>query len=210
MKKQALSIGYMFLLTVIFASLVSAVKSMNDKKIAGNQIAKLQRYVLQVLDIPIAEGISESDLALQYAARIREVSVEDKTVYVGYEEDGRTVRGYAVPVGGPGFWGPIEGLVGVTPDASKVMGVAFSKHSETPGLGGRITEGWFTGQFKGLPLFPIEGGNKIFYLTPEGTPKGPHDLDAITGATNTSAAVEAFLNRDLDLFLREIWSSLGE
>ena len=210
MKKQALSIAYMFLITLFFASLVSAVKFLNEKKIETNQIVKLQRIILKVLDIPVRETISNDDLAQLFTAQIKDIQIDQKALYIGYEPDGRTIQGYAVPVGGPGFWGPIEGLVGITPDATKVLGLAFYKHNETPGLGGRITEDCFSDQFKGLPLHPIEGGQNIFYLTVEGTQKGPNELDAITGASNTSSAVEVFLNQDLDYFLRELWGSIEE
>ncbi len=44
----------------------------------------------------------------------------------------------------------------------------------------------------------------------EGTQKAANELDAITGATNTSSAVEVFLNQDLDYFLRELWGSIEE
>jgi len=210
MKKQVLSIVYMFLITLFFASLVSAVKFFNEAKIETNRIVKLQRIILKVLNIPVQEAISNDDLTRLFTAQIKDIQIGQKTLYIGYEQDGRTIRGYAVPVGGPGFWGPIQGMVGVTPDATKVLGLAFYKHSETPGLGGRITEDWFSGQFKGLPLYPIEEGQNIFHLTPEGTQKEVHELDAITGATNTSSAVEAFLNQELDYFLKELWGSIEE
>ncbi len=210
MKKQALSIVYMFLITLFFASLVSAVKFLNEAKIETNRIVKLRRIILEVLDIPVREAISIENLMRLFTAQIKDIQIGQRTLYIGYEEDGRTIRGYAVPVGGPGFWGPIQGMVGVTPDAAKVIGLAFYKHNETPGLGGRITEDWFSAQFKGLPLYPIEGGQNIFYLTVEGTQKGANELDAITGATNTSSAVELFLNQELDFFLRELWGSIEE
>lgn len=210
MKKQALSILYMFLISLFFASLVSAVKFLNEARIETNQIVKLQRIILKVLDIAIQEDISNDELARLFTAQTKSIQINQKNLYIGYEQDGRTIRGYAVPVGGPGFWGPIEGMVGITPDAAKVLGLAFYKHNETPGLGGRITEDWFSGQFKGLPLYPIEGGQNIFYLTPEGAQKEPNDLDAITGASNTSSAVEDFLNQELDYFLKELWGLIEE
>ncbi|MFC2161199.1 FMN-binding protein [Acidobacteriota bacterium] len=208
MKKQAQSIGYMFLITLFFGSLVSAVKFLNQEKIEIHQIVKLQSIILEVLDIPVRETLSPDELALLFEAQIKEIQIGGKTLYIGYEKDGRTIRGYVVPVGGPGFWGPIEGLVGITPDATKVLGLAFYKHNETPGLGGRITEDWFSNQFKGLPLHILEGGKNIFHLTPQGKQKGSNELDAITGATNTSSAVEVFLNQELDYFLRELWGSI--
>jgi len=210
MKKQALSVIYMFLITLFFASLVSAVKFMNDKKIERNQTMKLQTIILQVLQIPIPEQITEEELSRLFVDRVKEIDVENRILYIGYEESSQVIQGYALPVGGSGFWGPIQGMVGITPDATRVLGIAFIKHTETPGLGGRITESWFTGQFKDLPLYPIEGDQYIFYLKPEGTAQASNELDAITGATNTSSAVETFLNQDLDHFLTNLWGSIEE
>lgn len=210
MKKQALSVVYMFLITLFFASLVSAVKFLSEAKIEFNQEIKLQRIILEVLTIPVEQGTSDESIMQLFKKRVKSIEVGQKTLYVGYEEDGRTILGYALPVGGPGFWGPIQGMVGIDPHATKVLGLAFYKHSETPGLGGRITERWFTDQFKGLPLHPIEGNRNIFYLKPEGTGKAANELDAITGATNTSSAVETFLNQELDFFLKKLWGSIEE
>ncbi len=210
MKKQALSVVYMFVITLFFASLVSAVKLMNDERIERNQTIKLQQIILQVLQIPAEEHMTEDDLSRLFTGRVKEIDVEDRILYIGYEEDGQTIRGYALPVGGPGFWGPIQGMVGISPDATRILGIAFIKHSETPGLGGRITESWFTDQFKDLPLHPIHGDQNIFYLKPEGTAQASNELDAITGATNTSSAIEAFLNREMDFFLKKLWGSIGE
>ena len=99
-------------------------------------------------------------------------------------------------------------MVGVDSEGSRILGIAFYQHSETPGLGGRITEKWFTDQFKGLRLFPIVDDKKIFYLKPKAIASGPNELDAITGATRTSTAVETFLNTELDTFVKEFWKKL--
>jgi len=208
MKKQVLSVVYMFLITLFFASLVSAIKLLSEQKIELNQTIKLQQIILRVLQIPAEEQMAEEELSRFFTDRVKEIDVQGKTLYIGYEEDGQTILGYALPVGGPGFWGPIQGMVGVNPQATKVMGIAFIKHSETPGLGGRITERWFTDQFKELPMHPIAGDQNIFYLKPEGTARASNELDAITGATNTSSAVETFLNQELDNFLRNLWGKI--
>jgi Na+-transporting NADH:ubiquinone oxidoreductase subunit C len=200
----------MFAISIVFASLVSAVKNLNEKTIASNQAMKLQRIVLKVLNIPIDKNMSDTNISGLFFERIKSIEVGERILYTGYEEDGYTIRGYAFPVGGPGFWGPIQGMVGVDPQATKILGIAFHKHSETPGLGGRITEDWFSNQFKDLPLHSIESDRKIFYLKPAGTGGAPNDLDAITGATNTSAAIESFLNYELDYFLKELWTRVVE
>ena len=208
MKKRLFSILYMFLITLCFTSMVSAVKYFNEARIKRNETLKLQKIILKVLNIPIKKEISDTELVELFESRVKSIEVRHINIYVGYEADGETIRGYAFPVGGPGFWGPIAGMVAVDPKASKILGLAFSKHSETPGLGGRMTEDWFTNQFSGLPIYPIEGAKKIFYLTPAGTKEAPNELDAITGATGTSRGIQAFLNRDLDHFLRNLWTAL--
>ncbi|MGD8986017.1 MAG: FMN-binding protein [Desulfobacteraceae bacterium] len=208
MKKRFFSVLYMFLITLFFTSVVSAVKLFNEEKIETNQRVKLQRIVLQVLGMPGDKGASDMDVVQTFENRVKRIDVKEKDLYVGYEKDGKTIRGYAFPVGGPGFWGPIYGMVAVDPAASKILGIAFYRHSETPGLGARMTEDWFTKQFIGLPLYPVEADKKIFYLRTAGPKKGPNELDAITGATGTSRGIEAFLNEELDRFLKELWGSL--
>lgn len=210
MKKRLFSVFYMFLITLCFTSMVSAVKFFNEGRIRQNEALKLQRIILRVLNIPIEENISDESLLKLFESRVKTIQVEGTHLYVGYGKDAQAVTGYAFPVGGPGFWGPISGMVAVNPQASKILGLAFYKHSETPGLGGRLTEEWFTSQFAGIPLYPIEGKKKIFYLKPQGGEKAPNELDAITGATGTSRAVESFLNQDLDRFMKQIWGAVGK
>jgi Na+-transporting NADH:ubiquinone oxidoreductase subunit C len=208
MKKRLFSIAYMFFITLFFTSIVSGVKVLNEERIERNQKAKLQRIILSVLQIPTNGEPSDEKVNQTFETRIKSIQVEGTTLYLGYDEEGKTILGYAFPVGGPGFWGPVFGMVAVDSEASKILGIAFYKHAETPGLGARITEDWFKDQFKGLPIFPVEEGKKIFYLKPEGTGEAPNELDAVTGATGTSRAVEGFLNNGLDRYLREIWKAV--
>jgi Na+-transporting NADH:ubiquinone oxidoreductase subunit C len=198
----------MFVLTFVFAAVVSAVKVHNEERIQINQQVKLQRVILKVLGVPVDEKAPNRVVIQAFERRVKAIEVKQQTLYVGYGEGGKQITGYAFPVGGAGFWGPVYGMVSVDPEASRIMGIAFYRHSETPGLGARITEIWFTQQFAGLPIFPVEGDKKIFFLKPAGPGKGPNELDAITGATGTSRAVEAFVNRDLDRFLREMWKQV--
>lgn len=90
--------------------------------------------------------------------------------------------GYAFLATGKGYGGEISILVGVDTDFN-VNRVIILSHSETPGLGAKITEDSFTNQFRGLSLDEIA-------LTKEGG-----KVDTITGATISSrAVVEAIRN----------------
>jgi Na+-transporting NADH:ubiquinone oxidoreductase subunit C len=160
----------------------------------------------KVLDISTINKTDEEILRL-FENSIRLKTLNDRNYYVSYENDRKTISGYAFTVGGSGFWGPIEAIVAVNSNLSEIMGISFYKHAETPGLGARITEEWFTKQFAGLSLHSVSDGKKLFYLKPLGSKTGGSktgvtDLDAITGATGTSSAVENFLNAELDIILR--------
>ncbi|MDN3513123.1 MAG: FMN-binding protein [Candidatus Brocadia sp.] len=88
----------------------------------------------------------------------------------------------------------------VEPDLETLKGIEVLDHSETPGLGGRITEDQFKKQFIGKKLRPkilVVKGRKA---------EGDNEVDAITGATNTSKGIEAFLNDAM----KEFWEGQGD
>jgi len=66
-----------------------------------------------------------------------------------------------------------------------------------------MTEPWFRKQFSGLSLVFPPNGSGIFKLTPPSPDKKPGELDAITGATQTSLAIQAFMNKGLRKFVTE-------
>ena len=77
MKKRLFSIAYMFVLTLFFTSIVSAVKLFNEEKIQTNQRVKQQRIILKVLDIPVKEKTSDEALGRIYDRRVKGVEVKD-------------------------------------------------------------------------------------------------------------------------------------
>jgi Na+-transporting NADH:ubiquinone oxidoreductase subunit C len=126
----------------------------------------------------------------------------ETTLIKAYETDAhRRLIGYGFSFRGLGFWAPIEGILAVTPDMSETIGIKIVQQSETPGLGGRITEPVFTEQFrKGVLVSPREGGDTIVVGADGGD--NPRHVDAITGATQTSMAMERILNEALARFQR--------
>ena len=213
MKERLFSICYMFFLTLFFTSLVSAVKAVNEDRIRLNEEVKLKRVVLDVLRIPLPDGIPEKEAVNDlFAERVRVDKREGRLLYVGYDETGDTPSGLAFSVGGPGFWGPIEAMVAVDDSSSTVIGVNFFRHTETPGLGARMTEPLFRDQFRGLSLKGKGAASRepLFRLVPAGTASSADELDAITGATRTSEAIERFLNRELKRFIDRQANGTGE
>lgn len=106
--------------------------------------------------------------------------------YRGVDTSGNTV-GYAVKKQEVGAQGIIELLAGVSADYSSITGMQVMKHSETPGLGARIVEDGFRGQFTNMPVADVSLKSK------------GGQVDAITGATISSQAVVDALHGAVDV-----------
>jgi electron transport complex protein RnfG len=115
-----------------------------------------------------------------YSQRKQTASGEIHAAYNAANE----LTGWVLPVTGRGFAGPIELLLGLTPDFKDVTGVYILAQSETPGLGSRITlPAWLSG----------------FTSKPEtGRYRLGHEIDGLSGATISSAAVVTAVNTALD------------
>ncbi|HUX14242.1 MAG TPA: FMN-binding protein [Spirochaetia bacterium] len=103
------------------------------------------------------------------------------------------LAGYAVRVVGSGYGGPIQMLVGVSPDLKTIVGLQVVENIETPGLGGRITEDAFRNQFQGL-----DPAKEITYVKNQQPDKNKNQIEAITGSTISSRAVTTALSGTLE------------
>lgn len=122
----------------------------------------------------------------------------DKTkviVYQGLDADGKPV-GLAFIADGGGFQGNIRIMVGLGLDYLKLKGIKVLEQNETPGLGNRIKEPAFEGQFKGLEIKP-----KVEYIKYR-KPEKPNQIQAITGATISSDAVVKNINNAVEKVLK--------
>jgi Na+-transporting NADH:ubiquinone oxidoreductase subunit C len=200
-KKRLFSIAYMFGLTLFFTAVVAGIHQVNQERIAINEEIKLQKIVLQVFGVKLGPETTGSQVKETFEKRVRLERRDGRVLYRGFQVDGKTLIGYAFPLFGAGFWGPIYGMIALDPGLDKVIGIAFYRHSETPGLGGRIQEAWFQDQFGGKRIYPVGERQRYFTLVPPGTSKADNELDAITGATGTSRGVERLINENLRDYL---------
>ena len=88
-----------------------------------------------------------------------------------------------------GFGGKIELLIGILMDGT-ITGYKIIEHSETPGLGDKVTEPKFGSQFVGL-----NAHNDNFNLKNDGG-----EIDAVTGATISSRAVVGAVKKAVDAY----------
>jgi Na+-transporting NADH:ubiquinone oxidoreductase subunit C len=122
-----------------------------------------------------------------------------------------TFKAYGFPFSGVGFWAEIKGYIAVDSDLKKTIGMKVIAQTETPGLGGRIEEPFFVQPFKdGLNITPPAPGKNYIYMGTAGSQAEPgtaqygRTFDAITGATQTSLAMERMLNVTVAEFSRAV------
>jgi Na+-transporting NADH:ubiquinone oxidoreductase subunit C len=101
---------------------------------------------------------------------------------------------YIIPLRGRGLWGPIWGYVSFYDDYNTIYGAIFSHSKETPGLGAEIDQSWFQQQFINKTIFD-ENGNFVSVKVVKGgaSPDDPHSVNAISGGTITSTALQDML-----------------
>lgn len=116
--------------------------------------------------------------------------VEGEALFEVKDTSGRLL-GYAFLAEGNGYQGPIKMIAGIEPDLKTLAGIEILEARETPGLGMEIAGDKFKAKFKGLKAEP-----EITYLKNKPATK-PGEIQAITGATVSSAAVVSILNEKI-------------
>ncbi|MDJ0848157.1 MAG: Na(+)-translocating NADH-quinone reductase subunit C [Myxococcota bacterium] len=112
------------------------------------------------------------------------------SVYLVKEKD--EVKRVIVPIHGYGLWSTMYGYVALEDDANTIYGVQFYEQAETAGLGDRVTDPGWVGQFKGKRIYDEKGEAQIRTLKGGVDPSAPlakYEVDAISGATITSNGV---------------------
>jgi electron transport complex protein RnfG len=107
-------------------------------------------------------------------------------VFLGYDDAGNPV-GFAMENKGFGFQDLISVIFGFDAEAGQVLGMKVLDHSETPGLGNKIENMPFVGEFDGVDAL-IEG------VKPDRNTGDSHQVDMITGVTISSKAVIRIIN----------------
>lgn len=194
MKKSfSFPIIFMVVITAFFTFILAFLNYKTTDVILYNQQTDLRKTILYVFDIELP---SEDPKVVEetFNKYIEEEKIGEETIYT--VKEGEEITGFAFPIDGAALWGTVEGYAGISSDYSKLLGIDFVSHSETPGLGGRISEEWFKEQFRGLDLTLVDDGEYIVYKP---APNG--NVDAIAGATQTSRSVSDFINKDIYEFI---------
>ena len=161
--RDMVKLGLILLLITSVSGLVLGVTNSLTEGIILERAMEGDIASMQAL-VPDADGFETADLSgIDVPSIVNEV-------YLGTQNG--SVVGYTVKLSPNGYGGSIEMMVGIS-STGEISGVEILSQSETPGLGSKITEADFLGQYTGLST------------------DGSVAVDAISGATVSSDAVNS-------------------
>ncbi len=184
---------FTFIVCAIFVVVLAVANEGTKDLVAANKQFATQSAVLGAFGIPYADA---AEASAKYAGEVTEGKTPE------YRSWKATVDGtgyIAVEQSGAGLWGTITVILAATADAETVRGVRVLAQLETPGLGGRIEEPWFLGQYEGEKS---PGGKVIMKAGAEASGKADADkangrVEGISGATRTSQAFGSIIDAGL-------------
>jgi len=101
-----------------------------------------------------------------------------------------------LPVHGRGFASMLYGYLGLSGDLSRVLGLSFYEHGETPGLGALIDDPGWRSQWQGKKVWigaDVPGIGVAEGPVAPGSPEADYLVEGLTGATWTSRGVTNLL-----------------
>jgi electron transport complex protein RnfG len=174
----------LFTVTAITGLILGVVHDITAVPIQQTQ-ARLKTEALAAA-LPEADGFTAIDVAEGADPMIKDVQ-EAKSA-------GETV-GHCITVTPRGYGGTIEIVVGI-PSKGGVRAIRILNQSETPGLGAKAPQPFFSDQFENKEAERLS--------VVKSSPSEPNEIQAISGATITSNAVTDGVNAALDYWNREL------
>lgn len=164
------------LISTLVALLLSGVYAMTNEIYEQNILRVKQEAVAALFDLETVETetLPTDGFAVEELYRVSE---------------GGALLGFCANVKSAGFGGDINMMVAVDPGGT-MLGVRIVSMSETPGLGSRAGEDAHLEQYSGLDAY---GSGELVTLGEQ--------VDAISGATVSSRAVNAGVNAALKALL---------
>jgi electron transport complex protein RnfG len=160
--------------------------------IAANRAAALQRAIFRVL--PAAVSYQRFEM--------------EQTIYAGFDDQQQLV-GLAIAAQGMGYQDVIRILYGYDPGRQQIVGMEVLESKETPGLGDRIEKDpVFVDNFTALDVAVAADGlslsNPIVLVKP-GTKNRAWQIDGISGATISSAAIAKILGSSSERWVPRLY-----
>ncbi|MCB5250609.1 MAG: FMN-binding protein [Candidatus Cloacimonadales bacterium] len=198
---RAYPVVFMMIITIIFVGILAVFYHSTKDRVQQREQSELQKAVLS------AFNLSTDNIEANYQLYIKELvyankSHADSILYYQASKDGELL-GNAFIIYGKGLWGGITALIAYTPDYEQIINVAIINQSETPGLGARITEPWFTEQFANKLI-----ADKYDMLAENAENVSDLQVRQITGATLSSKAVVSMITEESKRIIQTIKGEL--
>lgn len=162
---------------LVCAAVLGVVYSITAQPIADAELAKVNNAIASV--VPAFDNNPSEDVRV----------FGDSKVYTA--TNGGSPVGYAIQVKSSGFGGALQMMVGFTPDGT-IYNTSVISHSETPGLGAKITDESVPPRKQVIGKNPASCNISVS--------KDGGEIDAITASTITSRAFLKGVNMAYDVF----------
>lgn len=179
-------------LAAFFGATLAGVQLTLSPKIEANKLNETREKVPElVLGIAGAHTLASRNRQLEISQQFLETGTRQKKTYSVFQavSEGRTA-GWVVKTSGQGYADKIELLIGVDAAAQTITGLFVLGQKETPGLGSKISEPAWRGQFVGKRT-----GQSLEAIKTKASK--PNEIIAITGATISSRSVCDIVNQSL-------------
>ncbi len=179
------------LLATVFGTALAGIQAKLGPVIEDNKVKETMAKIPGlVLGEDLAAEIAADNQSLTIKPRTIEVNKNGTTkyytVYDAWLPDGK-MAGHVVKADGQGYADKIELLIGLDAEGKSITGLFVLDQKETPGLGAKILEDDWRGQFKekstAKSLSVVKGGGAK-----------EDEIDAISGATISSRSVTGIVN----------------
>lgn len=192
MRKE--SLGYIviftFIVTFVMAVMLAMAHTSTIEQVELNELERRKSTVLAAIGKD-SESMGTEEIFEAYG-NLEQIAEGGSGLYI---YDGSDEPIIARQFSGPGVWGDIVAVVSVNADVTRIIGVEILDQNETPGLGGRVTSEEFLTQLRGERIGP--DGIRVIIRGPGDADKENAQIDGITGASGTTRAFDAMLNREL-------------
>lgn len=205
--KNSYTIIYATVMVIVVAVVLALAASLlKDRQQRNVEIERKQMVLKSVHLAKDAEQAQDKDsyIEQEYAKYITDSSItkDGKELVLYICNIGNGQKFFVMPVRGAGLWGPVWGYVSLKDDYNTIHGAVFDHKGETPGLGAEIATSHFANQFNDKKIFDNSGKFVSVKVVKGGAVEGnPHQVDAISGGTITSQAVEDMLFSNISDYL---------
>lgn len=192
LKKSNLGQAWLvLLLATLFGTALAGIQAQLGPVIEANKLKEtMAKIPVLVLGEDLAAELADDNQTLTVKSRVVEVkkngTTKYYTVYDAWLPEGKMV-GHVVKADGQGYADKIELLVGLDAQGNHITGLFILEQKETPGLGAKILEDGWRGQF-------IEKSTSDTLTVVKGGGAKEDEIDAISGATISSDSVTGIVN----------------